>query len=295
MDSIRQPAVAGTFYSDGAESLREQIEWCFTHALGPGRIPEVAEKHAGGLLGLISPHAGLVYSGPAAAWGYAALAADGPPPLAVLIGPSHTGLGAPLAVSGASAWTTPLGEVPVAVEAARALIAADDAFAFDDLACQMEHSLELQVPFLQFLFDDAVPILPIVVRGGSASAARSAQTMSLDDRAASLAALLRDTGGVIVASTDLSHFESQAAANAKDRVVLDAVTALDPEGLLREVDAQDISMCGVLPVAGALMAARRLDASAPDLLHYHTSGDIAGGQDQVVGYASLTFARGGSA
>jgi len=295
MASVRQPAVAGTFYKDGAAALRQQVESCFTHALGPGRIPQVAGKRAGRLLGLISPHAGLVYSGPAAAWGYASLAEDGRPPLAVLIGPSHTGLGAPLAISAASAWATPLGEVPVAAEAARALIAADDAFAFDDLACRMEHSLEVQMPFLQFLFGDAVPILPIVIRAGSASAVRSAQALSLSDRAASLAALLRDTDGVIVASTDLSHFEGQAVANAKDRVVLDAITALDPDAMLRAVDAQDISMCGVLPVAVALMAARRLDASAPNLLHYHTSGDIAGGQDQVVGYASLTFARGGTA
>jgi hypothetical protein len=295
MASIRRPTVAGTFYHDSAAALRQQIEACFTHPLGPGRTPQVPAERSGRLLGLVSPHAGFIYSGPAAAWGYAALADDGRPPLVVLLGPSHTGLGASLAISAASAWATPLGEIPVAGDAARALVAADGAFALDDLAHQMEHSLEVQAPFLQFLFGDAAPILPIVIRAGSASAARSAQALGLDNRAASLAALLRDTGGVIIASTDLSHFETQAVANLKDRVVLDAMTALDPEGMLRAVDAQDISMCGSLPVAALLLVARHLDAPAPNLLHYHTSGDIAGGRDQVVGYASLTFARGGSA
>jgi len=294
MALTRRPAVAGTFYDDSPKGLRRQLEWCFTHSLGPGKVPEVARERAGRLLGLICPHAGFVYSGPAAAWGYAALAADGAPPLVVLLGPSHTGMGAPLAISGAAAWATPLGELPVAAEAAQALIAADGAFALDDLACQMEHSLEVQAPFLQFLFGNSVPILPIVIRGSSASAVRSAEDLGLSDRAAALAGLLRDTDAAIIASTDLSHFETRAVAQAKDRAVLEAITSFDPEALLGAVDAQDVSMCGVLPVALALMAARRLDAAAPNLLHYHTSGDIAGGKDQVVGYASLTLPRGGT-
>jgi AmmeMemoRadiSam system protein B len=298
MEGTRRPAVAGTFYSDDEQSLRQQIEWCFTHPLGPGQVPRAAGERAGRLLGLISPHAGLVYSGPAAAWGYAALAEDGAPPLVVLVGPSHTGLGAPLGVGDARAWVTPLGEVRVARDAGRALVEADGAFALDSLSHQMEHSLEVQLPFLQYLFGESgeeVTILPICIRGTSPSAARSAQELGLGERAGALAALMRERGAAIIASTDLSHFESQETAKVKDQAALDAILAFDPERLLSVVDSQGISMCGVLPVALALMAARNLGASAPRLLHYHTSGDIAGGRDQVVGYASLTIGHGGSA
>jgi len=290
MDSIRRPAVAGTFYHGDPYSLRAEIQECFTHALGPGAIPAVDPQGPRRLCGLVCPHAGLQYSGAAAAWSYAELARDGVPDVIVMLGPNHTGIGQAVAVSGADAWNTPLGDVPVDAQLRGQVLADFPSATADDAAHRFEHSLEVQLPFLQYLFGAQVPVVPIALRSVSAAAEGSAKALHLDRLAQVIADGLQGRHGVIVASTDMTHFEPHDVAARKDRAVLDKALALDAPAMLREVDARQVSMCGALPVAVMMQAAAGMGARAAELLSYYTSGDITGDKREVVGYAAMRVA-----
>jgi AmmeMemoRadiSam system protein B len=290
MDSVRRPAVAGTFYRGDPRALRAEIEDCFSHQLGPGTTPSVDPDGPGRILGLVCPHAALQYSGPAAAWSYAELARDGPPDAIVVLGPNHTGMGQAVAVSSATAWNTPLGDIPLSSDLRRRLLAAFPGAREDDSAHRFEHSIEVQLPFIQYLFGRDVPVLPIALRKVSESAEQSAQVLRLAHLARALTDAAEGRRLVIVASTDMTHFESQQAAAEKDRAVVEQMTALDPSAMLRVVDAHRISMCGVLPVATMLHAAAALGPHDAKLLTYYSSGDIIGDKSSVVGYAALRVA-----
>jgi len=287
MDSIRRPAVAGTFYRGDPRALRAEIEDCFTHQLGPGVTPEVDPEGPGRVLGLVCPHAALQYSGPAAAWSYAELARDGLPDGIILIGPNHTGMGQAVAVSGAAAWNTPLGDIPVAADLRDRILAAFPGAREDDSAHRFEHSLEVQLPFIQYLFGRDVPVLPIALRKVSESSEQSAEALRLTHLAQALADAAEGRRVAIIASNDMTHFEPQQAATEKDRAVVEKVAALDAPAMLRLVDARRISMCGVLAVATMLYAAAALGAREAKLLTYYTSGDIIGDKSNVVGYAAV--------
>jgi len=295
MAEIRPPAVAGRFYERSRGALAESLAWCFTHELGPGRLPEVNPDGPGRMLALVSPHAGYVYSGPAAAHGFAALAADGIPDLVVLLGPSHYVSDRRAAVSPAEAWRTPLGEVPVDRGLCEQLLAESDLLVADAVTHASEHSLEVQVPFLQYVYGDRVPsLVPICLRappwdeteGLVAEATALGQT---------LARVTADRRVVVIASTDLSHQVPQEFAERQDRLAVEAMLALDPGGLLRTVAAHRISACGPVAVAVALSFCLARDGGAAELLRYYTSGDISGERTRVVGYASLVIRREGEA
>lgn len=292
MDSIRRPAVAGTFYHGDARALRAQIEDCFTHELGPGTMPEVDPDGPGRIRGLVCPHAGFQYSGPATAWSWSELARDGTPDVIVMIGPNHTGMGEAIAIPTAAAWSTPLGDVRVDDDLRERLLAGFLGAHLDDSAHRFEHSLEVQLPFIQYLFGTDVGILPIALRSVSAAAVQSAEALRLDNLAQALVEATQDRRAVIVASTDMTHFESHDTASEKDRAVLDKALALDTTGMLSAVDARRVSMCGVLAVATMMEAATAADARDARLLAYYTSGDITGDKGEVVGYAAARFAVG---
>jgi len=289
MDSIRRPAVAGTFYRGDPRALRAEIEDCFTHRLGPGAVPAVEPSGPGLLRGLVCPHAGYQYSGAAAAWSYAELARDGRPDVVILIGPNHTGMGEAIAVSDASAWSTPLGDMPVDAALCSRLVDAFPGARLDDSAHRFEHSLEVQLPFLQYLYGRDVPVVPIALRMVSSSVAGSAQTLRLANLAEAIATAARGRRAVIVASNDMTHFEPHDSATEKDRAVLDRALALNAKEMLEVVDAQRVSMCGVLAVATMIEAAGLVGAKAARLLTYYTSGDITGDRREVVGYAAARF------
>lgn len=286
MDSVRRPAVAGTFYRGDPRALRAEIEDCFTHHLGPGAIPTVDPAGPRLIRALICPHAGFQYSGPAAAWSYAELARDGAPEVIILLGPNHTGMGQAVAVSGAASWNTPLGDVPVAHEMRERLLAAFPGARLDDSAHRFEHSLEVQLPFLHYLFGGAVPVVAVALRAVSASAAASAETLRLELLGEAIAQVLEGRRGVVIASSDMTHFEPHDVACDKDRAALEPALALDVSTMLRTVDARGISMCGVLAVATMLHAVSALGARQGRLLTYYTSGDITGDKREVVGYAA---------
>ena len=278
--SIRQPVVAGRFYPREPEALRAAIEQACYSALGPGAIPQV-QNGPRQLCGIVVPHAGYPYSAACAAWSYAAVARDGRPRTAVLLGVNHQSTGAPIALSPAAGWATPLGIVPVDKELATQLCVLDPTVLPDARAHDREHSLEVQLPFLQYLFGE-LPILPI-----SIGLANDEQVRQLGQALATLAAAY---DLLISAITDFSHYVTQSEAETLDRLALQCITAVDAAGLLRVVREHRITMCGVLPVAATLTAAAAAGATGM-ILHYHTSGEVTGDRQEVVGYGAAALYR----
>ena len=279
---IRPATVAGTFYPDTAEALREAITQAFHAPLGPRDVPAIPAAGPRRLIGIVAPHAGYQYSAPCAAWAYAAAARDGQPAAVVILGVNHRGIGAPLAVSPAAGWQTPLGEAPVATALRERLLSRLPGLRPDARAHQQEHSLEVQAPFVQYLFGN-VPILPIAL-----GAATPQATLELGQ---ALAELAGEADLLIVASTDFSHYITHEEATHRDRLALDRIAEVDPAGLIDTVYRQEITMCGVLPVATLLAAAQALGARQAEILQYYTSGDITGDRRQVVGYGAAAIAR----
>ncbi len=273
---IRPAAVAGTFYPGSASALRAAIETAFTSPLGPGPVPAVGDG-AHRLAGIVAPHAGYLYSGAAAAWAYAAVARDGRPDAALILGINHYAYyaSAPLALSSADGWATPLGIMPVATELADDLPAT-----VDDSAHAREHSIEVQVPFLQYLFGE-LPILPIAIG--------NAETAAVLALGAALAELCRARRVLLIASTDFSHQAPQQMAREQDARALERIAAVDAAGLIDTVQQFDISMCGYLPTAALLAAASKLGVECGAILHYHTSGDVTGDMQRVVGYGAAAL------
>ena len=278
----RMPAVAGAFYDGDARSLKEQIEWCYTHPHGPG---EVSRTKVGkrSLVGLVSPHAGYIYSGPVATHGFAYMAQDGRPASVIILGPNHTGIGSGVSIVTSGKWVTPMGEVKVDEPLADTIKKACDLIDVDTIAHAREHSLEVQLPFLQHLFNGQFDIVPICMM------LQDERTSEEVGQAISKAAMKKDI--VIIASTDFTHYEPQQSAATKDRKAIDKILALDWRGLLRVVSDENISMCGYGPVAAMLCAAKALGAKKATLLKYATSGDTAGPMPQVVGYGSIAVTR----
>ncbi|MDR7537855.1 MAG: AmmeMemoRadiSam system protein B [Armatimonadota bacterium] len=273
--SVRPPAVAGAFYEADPGRLRSQLEWCFDHPVGPRARPRPWGRRR--VVGLVAPHAGLMYSGPVAAHAYLHLAESVAPEVIVIVGPDHYGLGSPVAVAPHSAWRTPLGQVNTDHPAKAAL--AERGLALDGRGHAHEHSVEVQLPFLQYLGYRGC-VLPIVM------AVQDRQTVRrLADALAAAGAGLAVT---LVASTDLSHYLPHQRAVAADRPILNALAAGDSEGLLETVAGRGLTMCGAGPAAAVLEACRRLGATSFHVLRYATSGDTGGGHDSVVGYAAAT-------
>jgi AmmeMemoRadiSam system protein B len=276
---MRKPAVAGSFYAGSYAGLQRQIEDCFKHPIGPGALPGEAGSAERHTLGLVSPHAGYRYSGPVAANGFARLAAEKMPEVVVIVGPNHRGLGAAVAVGRQGTWQTPLGSVDVDLEVGEAVVAGGQWAKWDDLAHGMEHSLEVQVPFLQYIYGSGFKIVPVAMLRQEMEIAR--------DLGRAIAAALKGRAGLIIASSDFSHYESQASAGRKDRLAIDAILKLDPALVETTVVSQNISMCGPGPVMAMITAGRELGARKASLLRYATSGDITGDYSEVVGYASV--------
>lgn len=286
---IRTPSVAGTFYEGSREALKAQIEWAFTHKLGPGSLPKVVVKGQRRVIGLITPHAGYMYSGPIAAHGYLQLAADGKPELFIILGPNHTGLGSGIAVDFGEDWETPLGIVRVSDEVAKKISVKSGIVDLDSLAHKYEHSIEVQLPFLQYIFGSDITIVPITMMIQTIDAAKSIAKAIYDVEKE----LNLDI--VVIASTDFTHYEPHTIATRKDKLVIDAILELDSNKVYEKITSYNISMCGPGPVMTLIeyvklkMGEVKVQAK---LLKYATSGDITGDKSTVVGYASILFTKG---
>lgn len=282
MTNIRRPAVAGQFYPVSPAALHAAVTEAYASPLGPGAVPVVAQNRLSRVFGIVVPHAGYQYSGPGAAWAFAELAHDGRPAAAILLGVNHHGLGAPVALSPAQGWATPLGIVPVAGDLSVRLMELDADVVLDERAHRLEHSLEVQVPFLQTLYG-TLDILPILL---------GQVTPSLLDRlGVAISRLTEEFDLIIVASTDFSHYIPHREAEVLDHLALQQIAAISPAGLLDIVQRKGITMCGVYPVAVLLTAARAVGASSARVLHYHTSGDVTGDRQEVVGYGAAVVYR----
>jgi AmmeMemoRadiSam system protein B len=282
MAKIRLPSQAGAFYAGKAESLKRQIEECFLHELGPGKIPTVMEGPRR-IVGLVCPHAGYMYSGPVAAHAYYNLASDGKPEIVVLFGPNHTGYGSALAVVNEGFWRTPLGDVEVDGETANKIVREARIVDVDDSAHRYEHSIEVQLPFLQYLFGSAFKIVPICFLMQDLHSSREVGQ--------AVAKVLAGGNALIIASSDMTHYEPHRIAEKKDLMALRAVEAMDEERFYSIIEEHRITACGYGPIIALITAAKALGAREAKLLCYKTSGDVTGDYSAVVGYAAVQFTK----
>lgn len=281
--SVRFPYRVGTFYAGTGDALRGQLTECFLHTLGPGALPQVDEAGPRHLVALVAPHAGYIYSGPIAATGYAYAAADGRPNVVVVIGPNHTGLGSGISIMTAGKWRTPLGDIEVDVDLAVAIQKAARYIDIDEGGHRFEHAIEVQLPFLQYVYGGSVKLVPVSMLMQDLTVSR--------DVGEAVGRTCQGANALVVASTDLTHYESHARAARQDRFALEAITGLDEERLYDAVERHRITMCGYGPVAAAIVAAKRLGARRGELLRYATSGETSGDRSHVVGYATVALTR----
>ena len=283
MPTIRRPVVASQFYEGDAEALRAQITSCFLHQLGPQKLPQVNfYSHPRNVVGLICPHAGYVYSGPVAAHSYYELAIDGKPDTVVLLGPNHTGYGSGLALMREGIWRTPLGDVEVDSKIADAILHETSIVDVDDVAHRYEHSIEVQLPFLQFLYGNKFKIVPICFLMQDYDSALEVGRALTEALAAS--------NTVVIASSDMTHYEPAKAAASKDQAALKAVTDMDAKRFYEIVQTQNITACGYAPIT-SLITYGVGECAKAQLLSYHNSGDITGDHSSVVGYAAVSFKK----
>ena len=266
---IRPPAVAGRFDPAERALLAQQIDSLLEPTGVPPR-PAIA---------CLVPHAGYIYSGHVAGAVYARLDL---PARFILLGPRHYPRGAQMAILSEGAWRTPLGDAQIDAPIAAELRSACPLLREDSVAHQSEHALEVQLPFLQrragnFRF---VPI-----------ALGNVRFDELETLGRSLAKVVAAAAEpvLIVASSDMNHYESDAVTRVKDRKALDRILALDPQGLFDVVQREKISMCGVGPAVSVIVAARELGAAEAELVRYATSGDVNGEREEVVGYAGVVI------
>jgi len=263
---IREPAVAGQFYPAHPESLRKSIR---TY-LGPGE-PSLDAK------GIVAPHAGYMYSGAVAGAVYAAVRL---PKRFIILGPNHTGGGAALSLHPSGQWRTPLGLVGIDEELNKHLTRECTLLVEDTAAHAREHSIEVQIPFLQLRAD---PMSFAAICIGTADYA------SLETLGHALGRVVKATPDpvLLVASSDMSHYEAADVASRKDRFAIEKMVDVDPLGLYRTIFEKDVSMCGFAPTVALLTACRDLGASRGQLVRYANSGDVSGDFDRVVGYAGM--------
>jgi AmmeMemoRadiSam system protein B len=266
------------FYAGTVRELEEQIEWCYKHELGPGAIPRVNSKGLREIVAIVVPHAGYYYSGPVAAHAYKELADDGIFDTAVILGPNHTGYGYPVSLWTGASWNTPLGDVEINKKLAQKLLG--DVIKADETAHIHEHSIEVQLPWLQHLYKK-IKIVPITMLAQDIETARTVGK----------AIAQADDNLIIIASSDFTHYEPHSVAMEKDGSVIEAIVALDEEELYKRCESLDCTMCGYGPVASAIVAAKEMKAQKASLLKYATSGDTSGDFSRVVGYGSIVIKR----
>jgi hypothetical protein len=280
--SVRHPTVAGSFYAQDPKRLRKELEECFLGKYGP-RKPPGDKSRERSILALIAPHAGYVYSGQTAAWSYYSLSLEKMPDTVIILSPNHTGFGAPNSLYRSGEWLTPIGKTIVDDKLGQEIFSASKIISFDELAHVYEHSIEVHLPFLQYLYGNQVKIVPIVMGFQDLETSRSIGK--------TLAEVLKGRNTVIIASTDLTHQESKQSAQRKDELVLNSIKEMDEEKLQSVVKTNRITMCGYGPVSAALVAAKLLGANKAEILSYNTSGNITGDNSSVVGYAAAKIIK----
>ncbi len=277
---IREPYVSGQFYPDDKEKLLSIIKKSFLdNKFGPGELPN-KEIHNRKLIGIVSPHAGYQYSGSIAANGYFEISKEIKPEIIVIIGPNHNGIGSEVSCYPDGYWRTPLGKVKVDTSFFKDIN--DDMISFDRISHDYEHSIEVQLPFLQFIFGDDFDFIPISLIDQSIYVAKRLA----DD----LFRLSKKYDIIVIASSDFTHYETNDEVHRKDSIAIDNIVDLNLDSFYGKIFSDNITMCGYGAV-GTLIQLSKLMGGKARLLKYATSGDVTGDKSSVVGYGSIKFER----
>jgi len=275
---VRTPAVSGTFYPDGEKELKSLIHDCFTHPIGPGKIPPTNSEQK--IYGVICPHAGFVYSGPVACHSFYSISSSASK-LAIITGPNHYGIGQSIASMIDASWKTPLGLVEVDSESALELRDGLDILELDSFSHSKEHSIEVQVPMLQETFSHEMKILPV-------SLINQEQKTAIKIGSA-IAKIAQKKDALLIGSSDFTHYEENEFAHRQDLALIDPILNLDVDEFYKVLYERNVTACGFGAIASTMIACKELGATEGKLLKYATSGDISGDKSSVVGYASIIF------
>jgi AmmeMemoRadiSam system protein B len=224
-----------------------------------------------------------MYSGPVAANGFAKLAEDGIPETLIILGPNHTGQGSGVSILTEGAWETPIGTTEIQSELAKQIQKSSSILDIDESSHRFEHSIEVQLPFVQFLYGNAVKFIPICMMMQDLQTSR--------EIAKSIVEQCKGKNYAIIASSDFTHYEPHEVVNRKDRTAIDAILKLDDEALNELGESNKVTMCGYGPITTLIATAKMMQDVKVELLAHKTSGDITGDKSAVVGYSSLVFTK----
>lgn len=277
----RAPAVAGMFYPENPKDLRQLIDQSFRDPrFGPGRQPPSSGKRK--IYGLVSPHAGYVYSGTVAANGFFEISSLDFQNV-VMVGPNHYGIGKGVAIMRSGVWQSPLGDVEINSQLAEEIASRSATSDFSDSSHTKDHCLEVQIPFLQYI-RQKIQIVPIVLIMQDIDTAF--------DLGKAIAETVSERAGestLLIASSDLTHYEPNEDAHRKDNELIKTVLDLDVYKFYSVLERLNVSACGYGAIASIMVAAKSLGATKGELLRYATSGDVTGDKRAVVGYSSIVF------
>jgi len=291
LEKIRKAAVAGQFYPGDENTLKKQIIECFLSPRGPGSLPKENLHGKRGIHGVIVPHAGYIYSGAIAAHAYHSLAEDGFAETFIIVGPNHTGMGSGVSIVTDGTWETPLGMVQVNKTMAEQMW--KGIIDRDEDAHMYEHSIEVQLPFLQFIASKKFDFIPICMAMQDYETSKEIGEIIADTIKKT------DKHVVVIASSDFSHvgfnymsmpprdMRVDKYAEKQDEMAIEEIIKMDPQSLINTVQSKNITMCGYGPVAAMLTAAKKLGAKKAELLRYSTSYEVHPGSS-CVGYAAIT-------
>ena len=275
---LREPAVAGIFYPKNPNELREDIESLFRDPnFGPGNLPPSGNNER--IYGMVSPHAGYMYSGAVAAHGYYDLSSS-KFESALILGPNHYGLGSAVALMDKGSWETPLGKVEIDSEVAQGITQNCDIISIDESAHSRDHCIEVQLPFLQYIKGE-FKIVPIILINQGKNTCKKLGTEIYES--------IKDRNLIPIASSDLTHYEANNLAYEKDKLLISAILSLDIEKFYSVLISFNVTACGYGAIATVMEISKRMGATKGKLLKYATSGDIAGDNNSVVGYSSILF------
>ena len=275
---VRTPAVSGTFYPDNEKELKSIIRDCFTHPIGPGKIPPTDSDQK--IYGIICPHAGFVYSGPVACHSFYSISSS-TSKLAIITGPNHYGIGQSITSMIDTSWETPLGLMEVDSESALELRNGLDILELDSFSHSKEHSIEVQVPMLQEIFSHEMKILPVSLINQEQQTATKVGS--------AIAKIAQKKDALLIGSSDFTHYEENEFAHRQDLALIDPILNLDVDEFYKILYERKVTACGFGAIASTMTACKELGATKGKLLKYATSGDVSGDKSSVVGYASIIF------
>ncbi|MFB5636149.1 MAG: MEMO1 family protein [Nitrosopumilus sp.] len=274
---IREPVVAGQFYPEKEEDLKNMIRYCIDHEYGPGNNPKTSNDK---IYGIICPHAGYVYSGPTACHSYKAISSQNPE-LAIIIGPNHFGVGKDAATMIDSQWQTPLGMISIDSESAKQVAEISEFIEIDEYSHSQDHSLEVQIPMLQEMLSNEFQILPIILRAQDMKTAMDVGNAVYE--------IAKRKNAIIVASSDFTHYEENSFAHQQDKALIEPILEMNVERFYQVLYERRVTACGYGAMASAMIACKKMGATKGELLSYATSGDVSGDTESVVGYGAIKF------